>query len=263
MPKTGSLYYKQIQTTFPCNVCGKIFSSLNRCENHEIKCRARHYCNTEMTDHNDIPTNKELFAMIKILHKENKELKRQLVFAKRGETIQKQQEILSWLNENINPSITFDIFIKRLESNMQNIEEIFTHGYKDATSKLLYDKYSDLFNGDFKNLMPIYSFTQKDNMIYIYNGEKWELLQNDIWDKTCVAIKQMQLISFEAWKEENISNIYDEKQQSNWLDKMQRLHCLPPYTCNNLNPRIKKKFYNMIKCNFSELIAGVQECISL
>ena len=93
----------------------------------------------------------------------------------------------------------------------------------------------------------------KKKVCYIYIDDKWSILQNNDWDKICVSIKQRQLISFEEWKEDNITNIYDERQQSNWLDKMQRIHCLPPYTCNNLNTRIKKTIYTSIKCNFSDL----------
>ena len=257
MPKTGSLFSPPLQTAFTCSICNKVFSSLTRCENHEIRCNAIHYCKTEMHDINEPPNNKELFAMIKILYRENKELKKQLSFVKRGEKIQKQQEIIEWLNENIKHEIDFNTFISRIESNIQNIEQIFTNGYKNATSNLISDKYSSIFNDDFSIFMPLYAFTQKEGMLYIYTDNKWSILQNNDWDKICVSIKQRQLISFEEWKEDNITNIYDERQQSNWLDKMQRLHCLPPYTCNNLNARIKKKIYTSIKCNFSDLLTYI------
>ena len=236
-----------VASTRRCKHCGKEFKAAARLQNHEEICRARSLLGSEGSD--DAVSGEELLAMVRLQRKEIEWLKKELGFAKRGEVKQKKVEILSWLDENIKPETTYLEFIERIQGSVANIETVFDHGYLHATALLVGDSY-EANNG---SANPLYAFSQKEGQLFCYTGERWRLLTPGMWDQVCILLKKIQMSAFEEWKAREITDIYETKQQNLWLDRMQRLQCLPPYGCPSLANKLKKKIFQHIRMSFKDL----------
>ena len=249
MPSTGTIFTPQKGlSSYYCRHCNQCFRSLGNKTKHEELCRAQ-----QLLSKNDIiqpPTNAELYTMIQLQRKEIESLRKELKLVKLGEQNHKHIEIIDWLKENIKPTISFSDFIQRISGTITNIEIVFEYGYLQGTSDLVASFYQELNSS---NHLPLYAFTQKDNQLFYYDNERWHIMSIEYWDKVCSMLAKTQLISFDIWKQENISDIHDEKQQLLWLDRMKRLQCITPYACLNVNAKLKKKIYNTIKINFASL----------
>ena len=230
-----------------CRHCNKAFKTQRKLMDHEELCRARTILGTEGEDSD--ATGRELLAMLRLQRKEIELLKKELAFAKKGEIKQKKVDILSWLDENLKPDITYLELLERMQSSVDNMHTVFDHGYLHATSML----FSEFYESYGKGSMPLYAFTQKEGQLFCYTGERWRILSPGMWDQACIVMKKIQMEGFESWKEEEITDIYETKQQNLWLDRMQRLQCIPPYGCSNLNNKLKKKIFQHIKISFKGL----------
>ena len=244
----GAIYTPQVinHSLFTCRICGENFKSEKRKNMHEDWCNAKQQLDSDNSG--IIPSNAELFKMIQLQRMEIEKLKKELMFAKRGEIVHKKVELVDWLNENIRPNIQFNDFIERIQGTIENINMVFDNGYLEGTTQLFSKHYHSLET----NAVPVYGFTQKEGILFYYSGKEWKMIDADFWEKICVILKQIQTKSFEVWKDTEIINMLDDKQQALWLDRLQRLQCITPYGCANLHIKLKKKIWQSIKINFKE-----------
>ena len=246
---SGSNFPPQIvPVNASCRHCGKEFKSHKGRTNHEEICRAKALSSRTGEDDDQI-SNTDLLAMIRLQRKEIEWLKRELGFAKTGERRQKKVEIVQWLNDNVRPQMGFTGFLQLLEGSVENMNTVFDHGYLHGTTLLLAEKHAAFSKGE----VPIMGFTQKEGKLFRYEGGEWGVLTEREWDAACVQVKKVQMMAFDKWKEQEITDVFEIRQQNLWLDRMQRLQCLPPYGCAGLETRMRKKFYQHIRTSFKEL----------
>ena len=246
---SGSDFHPQVVVPeCHCKSCNKTFKSRSRLKQHEDLCRARSLLGTTGED-DDSVSGKELLAIVRFQRKEIEWLKQELSFAKKGEAKKKKVEIAAWLDENVKPEITYLEFIERINSTVANIETVFDHGYLHATALLFAEAY-DNFGTE---ASPLYAFSQKEGQLFCFTGEKWRILTPGMWDQVCILLKKIQMAAFEEWKAGEITDLYETRQQNLWLDRMQRLQCLPPYGCPSLANKLKKKIFQHIRMSFKDL----------
>jgi hypothetical protein len=149
------------------------------------------------------------------LIKSNNQLKKDVKELKKWAQVKKKKiNILEWLNndcvkpEEYYPKKNYKEFISNIEITRKDLEEIFGSDLIGGIQEILENYIKEISK---KMPVPLKSFNQKDNTIYVYTeNTKWELLSHDDFNKLIFPITKKILKEFSNWKEENEDKLYTD-----------------------------------------------------
>lgn len=94
--------------------------------------------------------------------------------------------VLDWLNENYIPSQDIDKWKNSVIVNRLHLNYLFKNNYTDGVLNIIKD-YLPLSD---ENNLPLKSFDQKDNTIFIYQKTKWIVLEHSEFEKIVQSISK-------------------------------------------------------------------------
>ena len=151
----------------------------------------------------------QLWDIVMELVKSNQKLRKDVEELKRWVHAKKKKVIIvDWLNENYKPHENYKEFMSKLCITRTHLEIVFKSNIIDGIQEILQD-YINIAERD--ESIPLKSFDQKDNEIYVYNEEsKWELLSQTNFNTMISALMKSILAEFKNWQDENEKQLYTD-----------------------------------------------------
>lgn len=220
-----------------CNFCNKRYLRKKDLKNHIPKCSI-------LNNINILGCNEHIFQLLKTVVKENKQLTERV---KKLETlslpVKKKIDIIQWLNDNKENSITFDRFLHNIEITEIDLLNIYDMGIVDGSSNLLKRL---LMKMDEK---PLLCFERKSYTLYIKGEKGWEIMTDEKFQQ-CICFLQREILKIfrdnnpvEKLKTDRDHNIYNKR-----LMKI----CIENFSVKIKN--IRNDLYRNMKININKII---------
>jgi len=160
-----------------CINCGKQYKQKGALKKHAVLCYLITRCDKLIPDKDDdiIPSKADLYNMILGLTRKYKKLETQLAeVSKHVVKDNKPLNIVEWLNQNkAGPSLSFHAFTRHIALDRELINSILNKSFNDIFTEIVKGHMLDAE-------LPIMAFTQKKNMLFIFN-ETWK----EIFEEGC------------------------------------------------------------------------------
>jgi len=154
---------------FECKYCQKKYKRKTMYEKHIIVCKIHNTSLRDIeTDAIDVYDTKTLSKLVITLYKKVDELEKKL----KNNVPDKNINIINWLSENETPDISFKEWVKTINIDEATIKNIIKRDFINGLTDLL-EIY--IYNSD----IPIRAFDRKANELYIYETDKWSIMNNE------------------------------------------------------------------------------------
>ena len=226
-----------------CKHCNKGFKHAKRRDIHEESCsELAKPMRNDYDDNKPSVTMHDLMAVILELKQEVGDLRKEL-HAKGGLTSRRPIEIVDWLNEQSKPGKSFKDYLNdTVTCSNGDLQTLFQTSFVEATTEIMHKYILDQEETSVK------AFTQKDKILYHFNGKEWKAIDNEEWECIIGIFVSKFSAAFSEWSNVNITDLGNSKQQDDWLDKTKKIHD----SSSTRFSSIKRKVYNYIKVDIRQ-----------
>jgi len=219
------------KTKFTCNYCFKEYSRKSFYNKHVLCCEIINnskYENKMLREEQETPSIVDLYKVIKELTYNYNNIKKDLEEIKKHVyKTKKKKYLIEWLNESSKPKENIDSYIENITIN---VSDIVSSDFDNMLNSLFTEK-TDI---------PICCFDQKNNCIFVYDNETWDVCSQEKF-KSIIDTINLKILRKVTDYSLNNSNYYCK---------------LIKYLMNdNLDyNKVKKKIYNILKTNITNII---------
>ena len=229
-----------------CCFCQKVYINNTSFEKHKLLCQIKH---DKYDEEKKIDT-KNLTHLVCYLLKSNIKLENELNDLKKWvQTKKKKFAVLDWLNETYFPSKDIDKWIKSIDVKRNHLEYLFKNSYTEGILNIM-KEYLPLSE---ENYLPLKSFDQKDNTIFIYKNDKWIVLEYLEFEKIIQLISKKIIYEFKKWQDENEDKLYTDDFSVIYIQNVKKIMG-GNHTVEQQNNIIHKQLYKLLKMNLKNII---------
>jgi hypothetical protein len=275
------------ENKFICSYCKKIYIRKASYNNHLIKCKLCRFSSncgkTEPESESELELESEsesvcvpdvtmdslkkdltihnLFAMVIMLYNKYEKLESEYTELKKYVTITKNKiNILDYLNENFKHDFmnmdaggtNITKFIDELVIGEDQLQKIFKYDYVDGIFNIICD-YIDKLN--VKGLLvPIKCFNTKENVLYIFDGELWLIMDDVYLRKFIKSFDKKILTKFVEWKKISEKTIDPEIFGEIYIQNMKKV-IGGNYEKKNPASMIKNRLYKHLKVDLKSIVS--------
>jgi hypothetical protein len=204
-----------------CCFCQKVYINNTSFEKHKLLCQIKHdkYDEEKKIDTKNLTTKKKKFA------------------------------VLDWLNESYFPSQDIDKWKNSVTVNRLHLNYLFKNNYTDGVLNIIKD-YLPLSD---ENYLPLKSFDQKDNTIFIYQKSKWIVLEHSEFEKIVQIISKKIITEFKNWQDENEDKLYNDDFSVIYIENVRKIMG-GKHSVEQQNNIIHRNLYKYLKMNLKNII---------
>ena len=242
----GKVYKRRTALDKHLLLCELVLRSDNKIKSKSNKTHSKNGNSASTTVYEDdeadtyIPSNKDLYQVVFELVKKYELLEKKVENINKYVIKEKKKiNILEWLNNNHIPNNTADSMMEEIGSdenisNVSNVSHLIIGDNKpklsDIVCTILSNKLSCIDSND-GNLMPIVSFSQNQNTIYIFNEvknntsssqsqeKKWLELSKEKLSTYLVSIHMYIVKQMSKWKQDNKTRLENDTNLRDAYDK--------------------------------------------
>jgi hypothetical protein len=153
-----------------CLHCGKSYKKRENLNKHIDLCELLHkskkVTSLIIEDDEPLPSQRKMYQMLLELGQKYNRLEEKMEEMNKWVAKKKKKiNVLEWLNTNVKPNITFDFIIDKIIVLEEDVNNLLHNTF--------YDVLNDIFSRSIYNFNetenPIFAFTQKQNVFYIYD----------------------------------------------------------------------------------------------
>lgn len=257
------------ENKFMCAFCNKTYIRKSAYNNHLITCKLCRFssnCNkTELPSVTIDSLKKDinihnLFAMVIMLYNKYEKLESEYSELKKYVAITKNKiNILDYLNENfkhdyMNMTSTgnnITKFMDELAIGEDELEKIFKYDYVDGIFNIICEYVTKLnVKG---SLIPIKCFNTKENILYIFDGQLWIIMDDNYLRKFIKSFDKKILTRFVEWKKFAEKTIDTEIFGEIYIQNMKKV-IGGNYEKKNPAQMIKNKLYKHLKIDLQSIV---------
>lgn len=193
----------------------------------------------------ETPSALDMWLAMKILIAKNTRLEKDMKKLKSWVSTQRQKlSIIDWLNENSKPISSYKEWVDSIILDREDLEMIFIHNFVEGMFHILSRQLP--IRGDIE--LPIKAFDQKINQLFIYNDEKWTIMDKDYFKKLINDLHNKLHRVFSAYNKKNEHIINNFSKNDKWYKNISKVMGGPlPY--DKSVSKINFKIYNYLKFN--------------
>ena len=268
------------ETKFACAFCKKIYIRKSAYNNHLLTCKlSRFASNCNKTDSavplpeslpESLPVTIDslkkdinihnLFAMVIMLYNKYEKLESEYCELKKYVTITKNKiNILDYLNEHFkhdymnmsNGGNNITKFMDELVIAQEQLDKIFKYDYVDGIFNIICEYITKLnVKG---SLLPIKCFNTKENVLYIFDGQLWLIMDDVYLRKFIKSFDKKILTMFVEWKKSAEKTIDTEIFGEIYIQNMKKV-IGGNYEKKNPLAMIKNKLYKHLKVDLQNIV---------
>lgn len=227
--------------------CGKQYKRLKSFQEHRALCEMINLASAnENKDHLlDTPSTLDMWLAVKMLINKNTKLEKE-VKKLRGwvSTQRKKLSVIDWLNDNSTPEISYKEWIYSVILDQEDLEMVFAHNFVEGMFHILRRQLpicSDLE-------LPIKAFDQKINSLFVYNDNKWSVMDRDDFKKMISSLHQKLQKQFNIYNKKNERLINNFSKNDTWYKNISKVMG-GPLSYDVSVSKINFKVYNYLKFN--------------
>jgi hypothetical protein len=197
-----------------------------------------------------------LFAMVIMLYNKYEKLESEYTELKKYVTITKNKiNILDYLNENFKhdymniEGTNITKFIDELVIGQDELQKIFKYDYVDGIFNIICD-YINVKG----SLLPIKCFNTKENVLYIFDGELWLIMDDNYLRKFIKSFDKKILTKFVEWKKAAEKTIDTEIFGEIYIQNMKKV-IGGNYEKKNPAFMIKTRLYKHLKIDLKSIVS--------
>jgi hypothetical protein len=246
-----------------CDICNKQYTRKSSLDNHKILCdfkiktKREHQIDDEELD--DTPTHYQLVKIVQKLTLDMIKMEEKMEqMQKWVNKTKKKINVLEWLNNNSNLKleIIFDDLADNITIIDSDIELLFNSDFYDVLNEIFI---RNIYNKD-ENEIPLFSFIQKTNTIYVYTRDKttseldWIELSKEklIYFLNKVHFKIVKSLS--EWNKKNIDKINSSDKMAEIFTKAKIKLMGIDFKHEQTFSKVKQSIYNKTKKDIKALI---------
>jgi hypothetical protein len=268
------------ENKFICTYCKKIYIRKTSYNNHLIKCKLCRFSSNCGKTESESETASEfvksdsesvvtmdslkkdltihnLFAMVIMLYNKYEKLESEYNELKKYVNVTKNKiNILDYLNENFKHDfMNMDAggtnivkFIDELVIGEDQLQKIFKYDYVDGIFNIICD-YINVKG----SLVPIKCFNTKENVLYIFDGELWLIMDDNYLRKFIKSFDKKILTKFVEWKKIAEKTIDPEIFGEIYIQNMKKV-IGGNYEKKNPASMIKNRLYKHLKIDLQSIV---------
>lgn len=244
----------RIESHYECQYCSKNYKIKKAYERHILVCnilsKTPQERKLENEEYENMPNLRELYQMVQILILKNEKLEKQVDKMSAWINNKKRVNVLEWLNENNKPSIQFNEWVESVEITKIHMKYVFEHNFVEGVNLTV----REIVNKDFDSI-PIKAFEQRENILYVYNGDenKWEIINSHQIDTLFIKITKGLLNQLKFWQDKNKHRLCNSGFTEKYIQNVKKI------TGGDLSReqqchKLKQSFYNSLKVNIKNII---------
>lgn len=242
---------------YVCKYCAREYSRKCYFKNHENLCQLMHTTNDErrleLEEQADTPSSREMYEMIlaltNVVKKQEKKINKLENIIQR--TQKEKLSIIKWLHDNAHPSQTFDEWYHSMKFDIDDLKYIFENEHTKGMISIV-ERRSPV---DSIKTLPIRSFKQKKYALYVYHGEKWQVMSSNQLKEFIGFISKSIRGVFQSWVDEHQQKIDNVESDFStiYLEKLYKLNGGRLET-DQIHTRIKNGIYEHLKYDLQNVI---------
>ena len=246
---------KQIYT---CKHCGRKYEKKLYYEKHVLGCEILMMsCDERRIDlqhRDDTPTHRRLFELVTEMAVKVTKLESELTELKRLQKTQEKEKIkiTDWLNRQYTPTHCFNQWIETLPNLLteKHLEHIYEHDHIEGLLNIMYD----IIPSECHDNIPLRSFNQKDNELYIFKNNEWCSIEKKDFTKLEHIITKCLHGFYISYSKENAHKIlnFNSDYGLNSVKQIQKIYGTK-FKPEQISSRLKKGLYKHIKKNIKTL----------
>jgi hypothetical protein len=270
---------QRAENKFICTYCKKIYIRKASYNNHLIKCKlCRFSSNCGKIDSESVKSESEtesesvvtmdslkkdltihnLFAMVIMLYNKYEKLENEYTELKKYVNVTKNKiNILDYLNENFKHDFmnmdaggtNITKFIDEIVIGEDQLQKIFKYDYVDGIFNIICD-YINVKG----SLVPIKCFNTKENVLYIFDGELWLIMDDNYLRKFIKSFDKKILTKFVEWKKIVEKTIDPEIFGEIYIQNMKKV-IGGNYEKKNPASMIKNRLYKHLKVDLKSIVS--------
>ena len=255
---------QEIKYKYSCQTCEKKYTRKNSLDKHKILCdyltkskRERIIINEESAD---IPSYINLVEIIQELSLKYDKLQDKMINMEKWINKKKKKiNVKEWLNKNRQPLISFTEWITNISLNIIDIEYLIENTIFQAIENIWEKNTFNNINANNdsnndSNIIPITCFSQKNNLIYIYNSNQWQPMKTEEFLYLLQKLQQKFLKALSLWHQEHLQEIKNNDSMSILYNKLIIKIMNISLTQDGNYNKIHANLYNYIKIDLKSLI---------
>jgi hypothetical protein len=269
---------QRVENKFICTYCKKIYIRKASYNNHLIKCKLCRFssnCRKNETESEFVKPESEsesvvtmdslkkdltihnLFAMVIMLYNKYEKLENEYTELKKYVNVTKNKiNILDYLNENFKHDfMNMDAggsnivkFMDEIVIGEDQLQKIFKYDYVDGIFNIICD-YINVKG----SLVPIKCFNTKENVLYIFDGELWLIMDDNYLRKFIKSFDKKILTKFVEWKKIAEKTIDTEIFGEIYIQNMKKV-IGGNYEKKNPASMIKNRLYKHLKVDLKSIV---------
>jgi hypothetical protein len=272
---------QRVENKFICTYCKKIYIRKTSYNNHLIKCKlcrfssncgktesesetASEFVKPELETESVVTmdslkkdlTIHNLFAMVIMLYNKYEKLESEYNELKKYVNVTKNKiNILDYLNENFKHDFMRDEgsnivkFMDEIVIGEDQLQKIFKYDYVDGIFNIICD-YINVKG----SLVPIKCFNTKENVLYIFDGELWLIMDDNYLRKFIKSFDKKILTKFVEWKKIAEKTIDPEIFGEIYIQNMKKV-IGGNYEKKNPASMIKNRLYKYLKVDLKSIVS--------
>jgi len=261
---------RAVSSLYNCSYCNKKYVRKSAYNNHLIKCKyaTKQYksaskplvSETESLTLESLSRDvniQNLFTMVIMLHNKYDKLESEYNELKKYVSVVKNKiNILDYLNENFKNDFLRDganikNFMGNLVLHQDHLQKIFKHDYVDGIFNIICE-YIDTLNVK-GTLLPIKCFNNKENVLYIFDGEQWIIMDDTYLRVFIKSFDKKILTLFVEWKASAEKSIDAEIFGEIYIQNMKKV-IAGNYEKKNPALMIKNRLYKHLKNDLKSIV---------
>ena len=258
-----------------CNFCSKKFTRKIYYDRHILICellsKSQKERKLEVEECEDTPTVHKLYEIIMEMSVKYKKLEEKVEeLSKYVDSKKKKINVINWLNTTYKNCEVFDKWIHKIKVERKHLELIFSHDFIYGSLQIIKDFVSTID----EEHMPIRSYDQKDNVLYVFDkvtdecadanananantdtdSTTWREIKQLQFDKMMDFISKQILHEFVLWQNENKHRMEDDNYAMIYMTNVKKINGGNNSTTEQLYKKIHRELYKSLKYNLKNVI---------
>jgi hypothetical protein len=241
-----------------CVYCGKGYKTRTNLEKHLLLCEMLHKRSNPSPEEEDfVPSQKKIYQLLLELGQKYNRLEEKVDEINKWVIRKKKKiDIIEWLTQNIEPSITFEQLSEKIVITDEHIEFLLNNSFNDTLNEI----FENTLYSMNENETPIYAFIQNTNTLYIYdkdadkNQNTWTKLSNEKLTRFLNKIQMKISKVFYEWKKTHDTEIKESENISMICNKATIKLMAPDFKQEAILGKVRSLIYTKMKTDVKGII---------
>jgi hypothetical protein len=212
----------------------------------ELLCKSKKERLLDVEERSDTPTIRELYSVVMEMTLKYNQLEKKYNEMAKLVNVKKQKlDIIDWLDSNYSNSTDYMTWLEQITIKREHLEFLFQSDYAQGVINVL-RQYLPLEN----DKRPLRAFATKDCIFYIFEKNKWTIIDSDNYNKLMYLFDKKFMSEFLSWQNENKDKLHLDDFSLIYAKNVKKIMA----TREQLYSRIKKELYNYLRTDLPNIM---------